>query len=349
MREYLPGIAGNGELCRRLGRDIENGAFSHAYILSSPRGGGKELLATELIAALACEHRTDQGHALPCGTCAACRKIKGGHSPDVTHIRRAEGKATLGVDDVRRLRADVSTVPNDLSFKVYILHDAHTMTVQAQNALLLTLEEPPQFVRFLLLADDPSVLLETIRSRAPILRMLPVSPEETKAFLLSPLREPRISRAAAGLQESAPEELDAILRAAHGSIGRAIELLDPAERAPVLESRAAIHQLCRLLAKRTSPQDVLLALLAFGKGREDVVSRLLLLQEALRDLLAALYSDEPPLLFFTDAEAALELASAFTARRLLSALENISLSLEALAANGNVRLALFELFGKLTV
>lgn len=348
MREYFSDIAGNAELCLRLGNDVEKNLLSHAYVLAGPAGIGKERLATSLAMALACENRESTAHPLPCGRCAACRKVASGNSPDVIHVRRAEDKSTLGVDDVRRLRADVPTLPNDLSFKVYIIHDAHTMTTQAQNALLLTLEEPPQFVRFLLLADDPGLLLETIRSRAPILRMQPVSEQEIERFLLSPEREAKIARAATQLKANTPDEFAALLRVSHGLIGRAIELLDEAKRAPVIEARNAIEHTCRLLAKRTRPDEILTALLAFGKKRDEVAAKLALLQEALRDLLTALYSDAPPLLFFTDVATATELSESFTARRLLSASEAVSITLAALAANGNVRLQLFELFGKLT-
>ena len=346
MREYLASIAGNHALRERLGRDLEQNAFSHAYVLEGPAGIGKATMALELAMALACERKTDGAHPLPCHRCAACRKIAAGNSPDVIHIYREEGKATMGVGTVRALRSDVITVPNDLSFKIYIIHDAHTMTVQAQNALLLTLEEPPAFVLFLLLSENADALLETIRSRAPILRMQPVSDAEIRTHLSS--LEGDVAKAAAELSRKAPTDFAAVLRMANGRLGRVIELLDEAKRAPLLENRREVQEVCRLLADRTHTDVLLTALLAFGKKREEITAKLQLLQTALRDLTLLHYSDTAEALFFTDKESALELSTRFTARELLCAIEATERAIGTLSANGNTRLALVQLLIDLT-
>ena len=348
MREYLPSVAGNSALRNRLGKDLENGAFSHAYILEGPDGSGKATLAKELVMALACENRQNDTRPLPCGSCPSCRKIAAGSSPDVIHIYREEGKSTMGVDVVRTLRTDVITVPNDLAFKVYLIHDAHTMTIQAQNALLLTLEEPPAFVLFFLLAADASALLETIRSRAPVLRMQPVTEAEIEAYLCASGRDPALARAASALRTGAPEDFAAILRMSSGRIGAAIALLDEEKRAPMLENRRTVTEICRLLSRRASPDILLSTLLTFGTNRESVIEKLLLLEQALRDLLLLLYSEKAELVFFTDREAAWELSSLFTARRLLSHTDTVRETLSALAANGNVRLLLVQLQHRLS-
>jgi DNA polymerase-3 subunit delta' len=301
----------------------------------------------EIAMALACENRTDDAHPLPCKACAACRKIAAGNSPDVIHIRREDGKATMGVDVVRALRTDVITVPNDLSFKIYLIHDAHTMTVQAQNALLLTLEEPPAFVLFFLLAEDASILLETIRSRAPVLRMQPVTDGEIRSYLLSDRPAPAVTRAAKALTDAAPQDMDAVLRMANGCISNAISLLDEAMRAPLLENRAEVLTVCRLLAYRKGQDELLTHLLAFGKKRDEVAEKLLLPEVALRDLTLLCYSDTAPLLFFTERETPLELCNRFTARRLTRLSEGVSEALSSLAANGNVRLILVQLQNRL--
>lgn len=347
MREYFGTVAGNNALRQRLGRDIESGSFSHAYILEGPKGIGKSTLATELATALACQHRENGALPLPCTKCPSCRKIREGNSPDVIHIYREEGKSTMGVDVVRALRTDVITVPNDLSFKVYLIHDAHTMTTQAQNALLLTLEEPPKFVLFFLLAEDAGALLETIRSRAPILRMQPVSDEDMKHYLLARQPNKKLLQAATALEASAPRELAAILRMSGGRIGAAMELLDEQNRGPMLENRATVSGICHLLAQRTRPDELLIALLAFGTKREEVSTKLLLLESALRDLLILTYSEQAELLFFTDREEAGELCIRFTAHRLLKQIEAIRSTLAALSANGNVRLLLVQLQNRL--
>ena len=158
---YFPNIVGNGSLIRRLSRDIAENQLSHAYILEGARGSGRHTLALNAIAAIECSARGEHtAHSpIPCGRCKSCEKILSGKSPDVITIGLAEDRATIGVDAVRALQDDIYTAPNDLSIKAYIIEDADKMTVPAQNAFLLTLEEPPAYVRFILLCENASLLL----------------------------------------------------------------------------------------------------------------------------------------------------------------------------------------------
>ncbi len=338
MREYLSRIVGNAALCARLGEELSRGAVSHAYIIEGPFGSGKHTLAREIAAALSCEHREKNGLPLPCGICASCRKIMAGHSPDVITVSREEDKATMGIDVIRALREDVPILPNDLDVKIYIIEDAHTMTQQAQNALLLTLEEPPPFVMFLLLAERTELLLETIRSRAPILRMQPIADTQMREYLLSPDR-PDVAREAKALSEG---DLAALLRMSNGCIGRALELLEEKKRAPVMARRQAAEQFCRMLAQMRSQDELLALLMSFGTAREDLLSRLQTITEALRDLLLLCYTDSAPLIFFTDREAALELSACFAAERLQGFLRATEQTMETLSMNANARLTMFR-------
>lgn len=345
VREYLPGLVGNTALRERLGAELERGVFSHAYILEGPRGCGKHTLAREIILSLACEHRTDVSTPLPCGTCPTCRKIAAGNCPDVIFVSREADKATLGVDVIRAMREGVNVLPNDLDVKIYVIEDAHTMTTQAQNALLLTLEEPPSFVRFLLLSEQGDALLETIRSRAPILRMQPVEDEMLCAYLLSPARG-AVARTAAALKEGG--ELAALLRMAGGRIGRALELLEEKKRAPMMARREAASELCALLADGKRRDALLAHLLSFGSARDELCARLSLFKEALRDLIALCCSEEAPLVFFTDREAAVELSARFLQRELFQFVEATDLALAALSANANTRLVMIQYLCRLT-
>lgn len=348
MRELFSCVAGNHALRRRLGAELADGSFSHAFILEGPAGIGKKTLALEMVMALACEHRTAADTPLPCNTCPTCRKIRAGKSPDVMWIERPEGKSFLSVDAIRELRQNVPLVPNDLDFKVYIIPDAHTMNTQAQNAFLLTLEEPPPFVLFLLLTEDAGALLETIRSRAPIFRLQPVSETEMTDFLLSPERDSKIRSAAKALHDQAPEEFAALLRMANGCIGTAITLLDEAKRAPMLESRATATEICRLLATRTRADALFEALIALGNDREEVCAQLRVLSLAVRDLTLLFYTENAPLLFFTDREAAINLTDHFAAARLFSIRAAIDDAVQALGENANLRLTLVQLLNALT-
>lgn len=347
MREYLPSVVGNVALRARLGAELARGALSHAYILEGPAGCGKHTLARDMIMALVCEHRADPSRSLPCMECPTCRKIASGNCPDILTVARPEDKATMGVDVIRALRDGVAVMPNDLDIKIYVIEEAHTMTTQAQNALLLTLEEPPPFVLFLLLCERAEVMLETIRSRAPVLRMQPVAEQEISDYLLSPARQ-SVARAARTLMEENGEEYAAMLRMANGRIGRALELLEDKKRAPMLARRADATRVCELLASGAGSDRLLTHLLAFGKARDEVSARLALVQEALRDLIALGHSESAPLIFFTDREQAAELAATFTARALYAYVAATTEAQTALAANANVRLALTQYFCRLT-
>ena len=345
MREFFHNIRGNTALSARLGEDIREGRFPHAHIIEGAAGFGKHLFAREIAMALACEARTKKGAPLPCGTCRSCRRIKAGDCPDVITVSKGE-RATMGVEVIRTLREGLATVPNDLDVKVYIIEDAHTMTVQAQNALLLTLEEPPAFVVFLLLAEDAGALLETVRSRAPTHRLQPIDPQTMRDFLLNdPIAR---ARGAAALAAERPPEFEALLSLAGGSIGLALTLCDSEKRAPLLERLARTEELLACLAERTAPDRLLLALFSLGNTRDALLSDLSMLSLALRDLLLLSRAEGAALLFYTERERAAELAARFTAARILSISDALDKAAEALRANANVRLTVINLFNRLS-
>lgn len=159
-------IIGNESLKALLSSHIKNRSLSHAYIIEGPKGSGKKTLAKEICKALCC---TSHSSDLPCGSCRSCKRIEEGYNTDI-YILNCGDKASISVDDVRSLTSTIGYYPDDGDIKVYIIEDSEKMTVQAQNALLLSLEEPPSYVIFLLLTKDSTALLETVRSRAQILR-----------------------------------------------------------------------------------------------------------------------------------------------------------------------------------
>jgi hypothetical protein len=177
--------------------------------------------------------------------------------------------------------------------------------------------------------------------------MQPVSNGEMRDHLLAEEREPTIKHAAQNLATSSPEEFDALLTAAGGAIGKALELLDEKKREPMLQNRALVTQLVTLLAARTRGDELLLALYALGSNRDEVGERLSLLQLALRDLLLTGLDDSAPLLFFTDRQAALDLSERFTATRLYAMRDAIEAATDALLENANLRLTLTRLFTSL--
>ena len=341
MKEIFPGVAGNALLKERLAPKLLAGRLPHALILEGKAGSGRRTFAREIAMAAACEKRADPALPLPCGECEACRKIGNDLSPDILRIARAPGKATLGVEAVRGVRESVRTVPNDLDVKIYIIEDADTMTVQAQNALLLTLEEPPQYVLFLLLATDAMALLETIRSRAPVYRTQPVSEREMREYLIAHSPE------AARLFREAPEEAEGILRLSGGSIGEALRHIGGADRATLLQYRENAAGVCRLLSDRSSPAALLTLMLTFPQGREELTAQLGVFRLALRDLILLSRTENAPLCFYTDRESAAEAAAHLPPARWMRCIAATEEAISALAANANTRLTLTRLFDRL--
>ena len=336
MREAFEKIVGNRRLRDRLRDDVQSGRMSHAYILEGPAGSGKHTLAYQLAAALSCEHRHSPGHPLPCGSCPSCKKILGGFSTDVIVKNRGE-KATFGVDVIREIKRDVYVAPNESAAKVYLIEEAHLMTAQAQNAFLLTLEEPPAYVLFLLLCETVAPLLETVRSRAPVLRTEPIQTEEMDGYLM------RESADAANIKQQSPTEYAEILSAANGSIGRALELLDAKERKPILLRRTLARDFLRLCTERKSSLSTVRFFNTLSAKREELCEQLTALLICLRDLLLCKQTDAAPLCFFSNREEAVSLAYEFTTPELLGLCDAVQDSIDRLSANANINLTLTSL------
>lgn len=335
MKPVFSDVVGNSALCQRFAGDILSQKLSHAYILEGAKGSGKHLLAWRIAAALACEKQEDANAPLPCMSCPSCRKIFGGNSPDVILINRGD-KATLGIEPIRELKRDIWIPPNDISAKIYILEDVHTMTEQAQNALLLTLEEPPAYVLFLLLTENAAALLETIRSRAPTLRTEPLELEQIDSYLA---KNPEASL----LKRNSPTEYFEMLAAANGSIGRALTLLDAKQRKPILAQRENSKEFVRLCASRRNSAAALKFLNGWGQKRDELIAQMTEILYCLRDLMLLKQTENAPLCFFADREEALHLAYDFTTPELLSLCKKIEESIASLQMNANVRLTLTTL------
>lgn len=336
MSNVFADIIGNESLRKHLAAEIRADSLSHAYLIEGESGSGKRLLATRIAMALACERRTDRSADLPCMRCNACQKILHGNSPDLIFVSKGD-KATVGVDAVRTIKSDVLIAPNDFRTKIYILEDAHLMTEQAQNALLLTLEEPPPYVLFLLLCENLSPILETIRSRAPVLRTEHLSPARIRSYLLAENPE------ANTLLQTAPKDLDEIVVAANGSIGRALQLLDPKQRRSAFKLRENTRRFLQLcLAKRQSSA-AWQYLNALPQKREELLAQIRSDLFCVRDLLLCKQTENAPLCFFYDREEACSLAYRFTVPELLRLISVLSDAADRLRQNANIRLLLTEL------
>lgn len=331
-QKYFPDIVGNEALKERFSKDIEGNFLAHAYILEGPRGTGKHTFARQVAAAVSCEER-GHGGPVPCGRCKCCEKILGDKSPDVITMGLEDDKVTIGVEAIRNLKNDMYTAPNDLSVKVYIIEDADRMTMQAQNAFLLSLEEPPAYVLFFLLCENSASLLETVRSRAPTLRTRRIGQSLLEEYLLT--KEKR----AAALKEEAPREFRELLSVSDGSIGYATELLDSKRRKQVFDCRVFAKATVSLLSGSNKAR-VLEAVVAFGSKRQEVSTRLGYVQYALRDLILLKKDEHAPLCFFEERDYAAELATHYTLDALFLLYDAIDKALDDLERNANVRLTL---------
>ena len=152
-------VCGQEHITSVLRYEAENGAFSHAYLFCGSRGTGKTTCAKILAKVVNCEHPVNGN---PCGTCAACRAIDSGAATDVLEMDAASNN---GVDNIRDIRDEVVYSPSALKYRVYIIDEVHMLSISAFNALLKTLEEPPEHVVFILATTELHKLPATIISR----------------------------------------------------------------------------------------------------------------------------------------------------------------------------------------
>jgi DNA polymerase-3 subunit gamma/tau len=182
-RKYRPQrfdeVVGQDHVTSTLAREVVENKVAHAYLFTGPRGTGKTTSARLLAKSLNCPNRADDGE--PCNTCPSCIGITEGSSLDVIELDAASHNK---VEDIREIRVNVGTVAAaEGAHRVYILDEAHMLSRAAGNALLKTLEEPPEHVVFVLATTEPYKLLDTIRSRAQRFDFHPVATETLIEYL----------------------------------------------------------------------------------------------------------------------------------------------------------------------
>ncbi len=197
-------IVGHDQIKEHLQTAIEQKKISHAYILNGEKGSGKKLIASVFAKTLQCEEKENNA----CGKCKSCLQADSMNHPDIIWVTHE--KISIGVDDIRlQVNNDIGIKPYSGQYKIYIIDEADKMTEQAQNALLKTIEEPPEYAMILLLTNNINNLLPTILSRCVTLNLKTVSSDLIKEYLMK--------------QRSIPDyaaELSASF--AQGNIGKAI-------------------------------------------------------------------------------------------------------------------------------
>ena len=173
-------IKGQDNAVKFLKGSIGSGKISHAYIFIGPSGVGKKLAAVNFAKAVNCLDPKDSD---ACGVCAQCRKIDASNHPDVSIISPQDEDSSFGIDKVRAVIKDIGLKPFEGRKKVYILDGADSMTQEAQNALLKTMEEPPLSAILILIAQNINAVFSTIQSRAKKVKFFPLTEKEIRAIL----------------------------------------------------------------------------------------------------------------------------------------------------------------------
>jgi len=219
-RKYRPQkfseVIGQEHVTRTLQNALEQGRTAHGYIFSGHRGIGKTTVARILAAALNCRS-SDRPVSEPCGVCESCTEIRAGNAVDVIEIDAATNR---GIDEIRELREAARYRPARDRFKIYILDEAHQITDAAFNALLKTLEEPPDHIVFMLATTQPEDIPQTIRSRCQHFSFRAVKFDDIVGQLRDLVGREKI--------EADDDALALLAEAGDGSMRDALSILDQA-------------------------------------------------------------------------------------------------------------------------
>lgn len=215
-RRYRPqtftDLVGQGTVSQALCNAIATDRVGHAYLFTGARGVGKTSTARILAKALNCDHGPTGS---PCGECDKCQQIASGEDVDVLEI---DGASNRGIDEIRQLRSNVGIRPSRSRFKIYIIDEVHMLTKEAFNALLKTLEEPPDHVKFVFCTTEPGKIPITVLSRCQRFDFAPVKTVEIAERL-------RFIVEKEGAQAT-PEALELLARRAAGSMRDSQSLLE---------------------------------------------------------------------------------------------------------------------------
>lgn len=202
-------ILGHEQIIEHFKNAITMDKVSHAYILNGPDLSGKRMLAEAFAMTLQCEKKGTE----PCMECHSCKQTIGRNQPDIIYLQH-EKPNTISVDDIRtQINNDIVVKPYSSPYKIYIVDEAEKMNVQAQNALLKTIEEPPKYAIILLLTTNAETFLPTILSRCIRLDLKVVPDEKIEAYLMQKYEIPDY-------------KADVCVAFAQGNVGKAVKLAE---------------------------------------------------------------------------------------------------------------------------
>lgn len=341
MREYFSELYGNSNTKHRLGNAIEREILPHAFLVIGAEGSGKKTLATELAAALNCERKNDLSFPLPCHECNFCRRIRNGNFTDITWLRPADGKATIGVEEVRLFREDMYLSPTESQHKIYFIEQAEKLTVNAQNALLTVLEEPPKNVFIVLLASSADKILTTIKSRTQSIAMQRFDADSLRDYLI------RNNEKAKLLSKTDNSAFEGIVISSDGIIGKAIGSLSDKEARQMNEERLLTEKIIKSLRSSAPYSELYAAISELPTSRTELSVALEALICAVRDITLIRFDENLQLLFFASREQAANAACDMNTKRLIRISEILKDSLEDVTKNVSTSAIIADLGAKI--
>lgn len=205
--DYFKGFLGNASVKSQLSASVESGRVAHCYMFCGDKGLGKKTLAKSLAKAILCT-----GEEKPCGVCQSCVQIDRDDNPDVIYVDH-EKPTVFSVDEVREFSRQMNIRPYKSEKKIFIIKDAQLFNVNAQNACLKTIEEPPEYGMVILLTDNKDVFLPTVLSRCVELDLQPISDDDVRSGLLQLGNHPQ-------------DITSSLIRKAAGNLGLAQRLIN---------------------------------------------------------------------------------------------------------------------------
>lgn len=287
-------FAGNEKVKRQLTYLQESGRLPHAFVIEGEEGLGKRTLAKEIALNLFC--KSDDK---PCLSCPQCTKVQKGIHPDVYEYSAPGAANSFHVQTVREIIEDVYMQPNEADYKIYILGNCQCMNMNAQNALLKVLEEPPEYVIFILTTESKFALLETVLSRSVVISLEGVNDNQAADYIC-----------AHNEGVSYDDALNAC-RIQGGNIGKAMQMLGDSK---LSEISTIANNICSALTANDE-YSLLKACAVFDRDRECTVSTLSLLKTVFRD--ALVYGDGSQVLS-GQAEAASRLSHELSKKKLVN-------------------------------
>ena len=302
-------IIGHEDIVRHFKSSIELGKVSHAYILNGEKGVGKKTLASVVAKSLQCE----SGEPDPCGKCRSCLQAESGNQPDIIWVSH-EKPGSISVGEIRtQMVNDVDLKPYSSRYKIYIVPDAQLLTVEAQNAMLKTLEEPPEYAIIMLLTNNMDKFLPTILSRCIVLNFRPVEPLDMIDYLVTNV----------GVDQ---EKARFCTDFAQGNLGKAVRLAISPDYNEIIEDSI------RLLREiqDMDMEDVIRAVKNMDKNTLDVID---IMTMWFRDILVVKISNSPNKMIFKKEFSVMKKQASHTSyeglEEILAALDKLKIRLEA--------------------